>query len=184
MTLSPAAKKLSDAAILHFAERGYEAASLTTVADAVGIRKATIYSHFKGKDELFLHVYHEALATERAFMADCFSQQGAAGERYLTTLPERYGSSAHLKLLLRTAFVPPQPVRAEVVKGYEEFTALIKARFVAATPMSGEKVEIFADAYLGIIDSLYIELLYASEQAAEKRLAAMWHVFTTAMRAS
>lgn len=35
-----------------FSKQGYEAASMGQIAEAVGIRKASLYSHFKGKQEI------------------------------------------------------------------------------------------------------------------------------------
>lgn len=37
-----------------FAERGFEAASISQVADLVGVKKATIYDYFSSKDELVM----------------------------------------------------------------------------------------------------------------------------------
>ncbi|MGU9756272.1 TetR/AcrR family transcriptional regulator [Serratia marcescens] len=53
MTISPAEQKILDAAIIHFADKGFDAGSLNTIAERVGIRKATIYFHFKKKKDLF-----------------------------------------------------------------------------------------------------------------------------------
>lgn len=46
--------RIKEVSLRHFARNGYEGASLAHIADDIGIKKQSIYSHFKGKDELFL----------------------------------------------------------------------------------------------------------------------------------
>ena len=187
MQLSPAAQKIADAAIIHFTENGYDAASLSTLADAAGIRKATIYSHFKNKDELFLSVFEQALTIESEFAVRCFEQEKRAGEKYLHAVSERYSSSPYLRLVLRTAFIPPQSVKSEVSGGYEAFIDLMGEQFLKNFqyyhPQSTDKSALFCDAYLGIVDSVHIELLYASSEAADRRRGSLWQVFSMALNA-
>lgn len=45
-------ERIIDAAIDLFSRKGYEAASMREVAEVVGIRKSSIYSHFKKKEEI------------------------------------------------------------------------------------------------------------------------------------
>ncbi|MEZ5076804.1 MAG: TetR/AcrR family transcriptional regulator [Solirubrobacterales bacterium] len=46
-----------------FSERGYHAASMSEIADAVGIRKASLYHHVRKKEDL-LFAIHETLIEE------------------------------------------------------------------------------------------------------------------------
>ncbi len=50
---------IKKAALQLFAFRGYDATSMQDIADAVGIKKATIYSHFKSKSDIFLALLQE-----------------------------------------------------------------------------------------------------------------------------
>lgn len=52
-----------DAATRIFSERGYHAASMAEIADAVGIRKASLYHHVRKKEDL-LFAIHETLIDE------------------------------------------------------------------------------------------------------------------------
>jgi AcrR family transcriptional regulator len=45
-------ERIMDTAIDLFSRRGYEAVSMQDIADAVGIRKSSIYNHFKSKDQI------------------------------------------------------------------------------------------------------------------------------------
>src|SRR5215469_11518096 len=56
-TRSPQAhKKVIDAAVSLFSERGIEATSMDAIAEASGVSKATIYKHWPDKDSLCLEV--------------------------------------------------------------------------------------------------------------------------------
>ncbi|PHV69940.1 hypothetical protein CS063_13230 [Sporanaerobium hydrogeniformans] len=42
-----------------FSEKGYEGVSMREIASAVGIKGASIYNHFKGKEEIFNAIFEE-----------------------------------------------------------------------------------------------------------------------------
>lgn len=182
MAISSAAQKILDAAIQHFADKGFDAGSLKTIAESAGIKKATIYSHFKNKDELFLQSFKEAIETESAFVDTCFDSDNIAGENYLINVSSRYQESDCLKLLLRASFIPPAELRTQVQSGYGSFLERIIIRFREGLPDQIELEEnVCINAYLGIIDSVHVELLYASPLAAETRREALWRVFLIAL---
>jgi AcrR family transcriptional regulator len=52
-----------EAATRIFSERGYHAASMSDIADAIGFRKASLYHHVRKKEDL-LFAIHEALVDE------------------------------------------------------------------------------------------------------------------------
>ncbi len=45
-------ERILDAAINLFAQKGFDATSMREIAEEVGIKKASMYSHFKSKDEI------------------------------------------------------------------------------------------------------------------------------------
>src|SRR6201987_5121608 len=49
-------RKVLDAALNLFAERGIDATSMDAIAEASGVSKATIYKHWRDKDKLCLEV--------------------------------------------------------------------------------------------------------------------------------
>ena len=48
-----ARNRILDAAFAFFSEKGFTATSMRDIADAVGIKAASLYNHFAGKRELF-----------------------------------------------------------------------------------------------------------------------------------
>ena len=51
-----------DKALELFMEKGYEGASMSDLAAAVGIRKASLYAHFNGKEAIFTRIFTDILA--------------------------------------------------------------------------------------------------------------------------
>ena len=45
-------QRILDAALELFSTQGFEATSIAQIADAVGVRKASLYSHFDSKQDI------------------------------------------------------------------------------------------------------------------------------------
>jgi len=188
--LSPSAEKICLVAVEQFAESGYDAASLNDIAVAVGMRKPSLYAHFSGKVDLFEAVFERALEAERLHVDGCFAEDdGLPGALYGERMAQRYRESAHLRFLLRAAFFPPAELRSMISSGFEGHLARVGEVFGKALEqqfprLKGERRQLFVDAYLGVIDSLIVELIYAGEAAYERRLKAMWTIFAASLGAA
>ncbi|MFH1880213.1 MAG: TetR/AcrR family transcriptional regulator [Bacillota bacterium] len=66
-----------------FMERGYDGASMSDIAIATGIRKASLYAHFKGKESIFAAIFEDILAEYVRFIGEIAANR--AGE----TAPEQ-----------------------------------------------------------------------------------------------
>lgn len=50
-------EKIFDSAIELFAKKGFDATSMREIAEAVGIKKASLYSHYKSKNEIMDNIF-------------------------------------------------------------------------------------------------------------------------------
>ena len=105
-------KKIRDVALSHFAHFGYEGAALSKIAEEVGIKKPTIYSHYKGKDDLFLSVVQYVFQLERrrilAYFQSCEGMPLKTKlQGMLQWLEQGFHESDTTKFLLRVSFFPP-----------------------------------------------------------------------------
>lgn len=191
--LSSSAEKICDAAASHFAVHGYGASSLSMIAEQVGIRKASIYAHFSGKDELYLQVFERAVEKESAFAEKCFRKDAKEmpGFVYCGQLKPHYAKAPYFRFLLRAAYLPPKPVRALLVPGYKVYQQKLCDLFLehagrqfAFPEISRSDLAEFTEAYIGIVDSLHGELLYAGSTRFEVRFKALWRVFSDSIRTS
>ena len=113
-------KKIRDVALSHFANFGYEGAALSKIAEEVGIKKPTIYAHYKGKDDLFLSVVQYVFQLERRrilayFQASEDMPLKAKLQGMFQWLEEGFTQSDTTKFLLRVSFFPPPALFNEVM---------------------------------------------------------------------
>ncbi|MGG4605899.1 TetR/AcrR family transcriptional regulator [Paenalcaligenes sp. Me131] len=189
--LSPSAERICQAAILHFSEHHYDGASLNEIAAAAGIRKASLYAHFKSKDELYLAAFNRALAVELEHVQHCFSHSDTAplGMQYCQSLQERYIKAPTLRFMLLAAYLQPASLKAALDEGYEDYLQLLNDRFretlLAAHPALAthtRAITQFSSAYLGIVDSLHVKLVYTNGQEFQGRLSALEMLLTTSLQ--
>ncbi|MDQ8936144.1 TetR/AcrR family transcriptional regulator [Acinetobacter rudis] len=183
--------KICVVATTHFATHGYDASSLNTIAEEVGIRKASLYNHFKSKNDLFATVFVSAYQQEQVFMQQCFDAQPKQylGGDYCASLPARFSQAQSLALFLKASFMGPDFLQTEIKAAYSDYLTEIGRYFMLQLKttfpyLSLEQASTLHEAYLGIIDSLHIELIYSTLDAYEKKRTAMLEVLTWAIQAS
>lgn len=64
-----------------FARRGYDAASVTEIAEEAGYSHGAVYSNFEGKEDLFLALYEEWVARRVAEIERTWSHEGTLADR-------------------------------------------------------------------------------------------------------
>jgi TetR/AcrR family transcriptional regulator, cholesterol catabolism regulator len=93
------AVRILDAATELFYEKGYHATSMREVAAAAGIKAASVYNHFSGKEQILFDVAHgtmkEMLAGGRAAAASAASPE--AELRRLVEFHVRYSAQNRLR---------------------------------------------------------------------------------------
>ncbi len=127
--------RLSTEAARLFAERGYHGTSIGDLADALGIRKASIYSHIDGKEDLLSEI---ALAGARAFhlALDALPEAADPAERL------RHALRGHLDVVGRQLDVATvwlqewrylaEPARGNFLTERRRYERRIRALFEAA----------------------------------------------------
>jgi AcrR family transcriptional regulator len=166
--------RLSTEAARLFAERGYHGTSIGDLADALGIRKASIYSHIEGKENLLSEI---ALAGARAFhlALDALPEDAAPAERL------RLALRAHLDVVDRQLDVATiwlhewrylaEPARGNFLaerKRYERrITALFEAAVAAGELRPDLDVKRSVLAFFSVGNWAYTWMTPATDAAAE-----------------
>ena len=127
------ANELKQISLEHFAEKGYDGASLSAIASDAGIKKPSIYAHFPSKLELFR-------AIVRDFKADYLACWEKALKKSAALPPDQrlgacfHGVSRHyLKDRSKMAFwvrlwmFPPNEIAAEIREDLQQNNALFIA---------------------------------------------------------
>ena len=182
--------QIKKVALNHFAEKGYEGTSMAHIAADVGIKKQSIYTHFKGKDDLFLQVCSDVFADELRFVINFIDSNITRPIEnflfdFLLQYKERYEKNDYTKFWLRTSFFPPNHLYDQVmnyVNGYldklEELLipimdkAMIEEKF--SSTIGAERAAI---AFLAVLDGIFVEMLYGGPERFKKRLDASWYLY-------
>lgn len=178
------------AALKYFTIHGYEGASLSQIADEVGLKKQSIYAHFDGKDDLFMQVLRDAKETELSSKRQYFSNIGSQNPEkdlygFLQLTIALFQEDEHLKFWLRMSFFPPahlaKAIEEEVIDIEDKVQAILESKFddwIEANAIVVDSARTPTLAFLGIVDSIMLELVYGNDKKRLRdKLEASWTVF-------
>ncbi|MDO7906490.1 TetR/AcrR family transcriptional regulator [Paenibacillus sp. JX-17] len=190
------ADQIRDAALMYFASHGYEGTSLREIAEEAGIKKPSIYAHYKGKEDLFIQVVRYAFEQEQRNLLELFRKQGEAPlqermKALLIWLNEEYSSNPAAKFMLRVAYFPPASLQGEIMDIVYPFldrlergiTRLIQ-REIAEGKLGQLDPQQAAIALMTLLDGVIVELLYAGSKPYFRRLEAAWPIFWKGLEAA
>ena len=184
--------KIKKAALLHFANNGYDGTSLAIIASEVGIKKQSIYTHFANKDDLFLTIMNEVLIREQEYIQHFFSTNAANDFKqtlyqFLQEYRERYKLHSNTKFLLRMGFLPPahllEQVMGSVYSYYDEMERILINFFEVNRHLLTIPVMDAVITFIGLSDSILVELLYSGDERFQRRLQASWNILWQGMTA-
>lgn len=183
-------EQLKNVSLQHFALHGYEGASLAHIANDVGIKKQSIYTYFKTKDDLFLYLYEDACKREMTMVVENLkaasnSPVNIVLHQFLEQSITRFLTHDSTKFVLRSAFLPPDHLQENVLSKAIHYLNQLEELFIPIFEQAKENGEISetidieraTSAFLGVLDSLYVELLYGDEHRLQKRFDASWYMF-------
>ncbi|MGC0150409.1 TetR/AcrR family transcriptional regulator [Peribacillus castrilensis] len=182
--------EIKDAALKYFTIHGYEGASLSQIAEEVGMKKQSIYAHFKGKDDLFLQVLRDAKETELSSKLQYFSKVDSKNPEkdlygFLQLVIDLFQKNEHIKFWLRMSFFPPahleKEIGQEVIDIEEKVQAILECKFhdwIDAKLIVEDEAITPTYSFLGVVDSILLELVYGNDEKRLKdKLTASWKVF-------
>lgn len=97
-------ERITEAALILFSEKSYKGTSVKNIADAVGIKDASLYNHFKGKQEIFDSIValvneHISSLSEQLELPKC-EESNASSHEFLKRL-----DLEHFKELSKKVFI-------------------------------------------------------------------------------
>lgn len=182
--------QLKQAALNRFAEHGFDGTSMAHIADDVGIKKQSIYTHFKGKDQMFLQVFSDVVESEIESVTAFIELNKARPIQeflydFLLYHRERNDQNAATKFWLRISFFPPAHLYDEVMgkvyayldKLEELLEPLMEAAQKEGELSKGIDAKEATAAFLGVLDGVFVEMLYGGPDRTDRRLEASWHFY-------
>ena len=169
-----------------FLEQGYDGASMSDIASAVGIQKASLYAHYSGKEEIFSAVFSDVLEEYRHLISSFSARQ--AGETAFIQLERIFREfqlychqNTKMSFWDRFFYYPPEFLRErmkrETADTQQEFLRMLE-RVLAEGMEQGEirrqPVEGAALAYYYLMIGLSMSVSLYARDALERDLALAW----------
>lgn len=185
-------ERIQEAALARFAAHGYEGTSLADIAGDVGIKKPSIYAHFKNKDELYLRLVSAALAHELGYARQALRGGPTIRKQlhaYLRSTLARFDESPRIRFWLRAFYLPPghlvdHPSFDELHAFVDELEAIIEES-IKDSPLGKRRGALaagnLANTYFSLLIGVQTELLFDGPNHFERRFKAVWAVFDKVM---
>ena len=182
-------QKIKDVAIELFCERGYEGASLADIAEVVGIKKSSIYNHYKNKDDLFLHIFERSCQEEINHVKKVLSKEQIATkdqfmQRFLMLSKHRVLNNVGARFVFRFTMFPPHHFVDVLGKKITQFIEdLHKVIFDAIeesnlfSHLSPEELFELSSHYTILLQGTYVEGLTHSFSTPSLKIAPTWNHF-------
>ena len=143
-----------------FQTKGYHAASVQDIADAVGILKGSLYHHFESKEELLYLIVKEPRARLYQTLADIVADDAPAAEKLrraiLAHLEAFHDHYPHLFVYLREREEMKRRFRGLSPKDYEHYWQQILREGVKSGEFRADlDVHVVSYGLLGMLNWLY-----------------------------
>ncbi|ABO51517.1 transcriptional regulator, TetR family [Desulforamulus reducens MI-1] len=182
--------KIKSVSLSLFAQKGYEGTSLANIAQGVGIRKSSIYSHFEGKEHLFLSVFEDVQKEElEAFINFCQDIKDDSAKGKLYSIFKYYGemyenNNVEVVFWKRNILFPPEFLKEKLQekiifyeKTMSEMVTAIFNKGIINGEIQPRNVEDLLGTFICLIDGMFMESHYYTRQHYQVRLEAVWHTF-------
>jgi TetR/AcrR family transcriptional regulator len=75
------ARSILDAATVLFGDQGFDAVSVASIAEKVGVCKANVFHHFPSKEDLYVAVMREASAAHADYAEELYRTPGSSADK-------------------------------------------------------------------------------------------------------
>lgn len=172
-----------------FGQKGYEDTSLAEIAKDVGIKKPSIYNHFRSKEDLFTDVLEDLIVSEvtayRKTEVAMNHQEPLKNVRVLFDLfCQRLMTTKEALLWKRVTFFPPEQFKDLI---QEQFIHLEKVTISILVSVYKEGVnqgmfqevteDEFVASFLCLVDGVFLEHHYYTNEIFQQRIESAWKVY-------
>lgn len=185
-------EKIKTISLKEFAARGFDGVSLENIASQVGIRKSSIYTHFKNKEDLFLSVFEEALRLDAIALKNLAKdfKEGDSKENLASLFRfycQQYNADAaksEFQLIKRAMLYPPENLKEKLKEMFlaheKEINSnleLILTEGIDSGQFSRIETEELYMMFYIFVDGLFIESHYYPDHVYNDRFDAVWKLF-------
>ena len=168
-------ERITKAAVSVFAEKGYHRATISDVVQRSGLSVGAIYTHFRNKEELFLHSCDlisgqglDQLAARLAPLTTSAERLRAAVAYYVETIDEFEDAPGQVGLVRAWAEADEEPgVREMLVRRRERLVGaaqlLLREGIVRGELPPWIDVDALARGFMALLDGLLLQRIEAGE---------------------
>ncbi len=168
-------KKILDAAIMEFSERGFDSANINSIAQNSGISVGSIYKYFDNKEDLFLTMVHFGVETLKKVLKEIMESDEhleSRIEKIIRAIQSHSRSNVHLtKLYNGMATESHSDLVWKIVSDMENATAGLYTSFIKEAQAAGQvRADVNANLFAFYLDNLFIllQFSYACEYYKER----------------
>lgn len=167
--------KILDAAIVEFAERGFESANINNIAQNAGVSVGSMYKYFDNKEDLFLTLIHYVVETLKMVLGDIMEGEDSLEvriEKIIRAIQAHTRDNVHLtKLYNEMATENRSNLVWKIVSDMENATAGLYTSYIKEAQEAGIiRKDINPNYFAFFLDNLFIQLQfsYACEYYKER----------------
>jgi AcrR family transcriptional regulator len=181
-------RRILDAALRVFADRGFHGTSVPEVAEAAGVGTGTLYRYFEHKEALVNEVYRDAKLRLRGALMDGLgapdSYKPVDAERWFYELWRRLGAFARaepdafrfLEMQDHVAYLDPESRQLEISVIAPLFMAGKKLREHSAGAPIDVLIALIWGAFVGLIKAGRLGYLLVDDKRLEQAGVACWRM--------
>lgn len=189
-------EKIKAAALELFAQHGFAATTVSQIAQEVGIKAPSLFSHFKSKEELFVTIFQEVNQQIVEHVRQLAQEPGDVAAAKKLELIFRRNCQFYLEDEARTRFIkqtmtlPPAFVKEAIMDDFFDAESRLSAvltelfqRGVAEGVFCDVPVEQFLAAYYCMMDGVLMQINIYEPVQMEMRIGHIWEHFWRGVRA-
>lgn len=184
-----------------FAVHGYEKTSMQLIANNVGIKKASLYAHFKGKEDIFFSIVNDCIKnnkeelkilTKQLKSMKTIEQKLYAVFCHISLYPTEKNKDIEFNFFKRNMFFPPEELKDvlhQKLSSYEEelyslILGIINKGLSCGELKTDDNAEDLLKAFMCTADGVMLQIHYYSVKEFFNIGKSVWKVFWNGIGAS
>ncbi|UXH44840.1 TetR/AcrR family transcriptional regulator [Rossellomorea vietnamensis] len=180
---------IKNVALELFGQKGYEDTPLAEIAKEVGIKKPSIYNHFRSKEDLFIEVLEDLIVSEvaayRKTEVTMNHQEPLKNVRVLFDLfCQRLMTTKEALLWKRVTFFPPVQFK-DLIQEHFIHLEKVATSILISVYKEGINQKMFQEvtedefvaSFLCLVDGVFLEHHYYTEEIFQQRIESAWKVY-------
>lgn len=182
--------RIKQEALTHFALNGYDGTSLAQIAETVGIKKQSIATYFRKKEDLFIAVFEEMVLDYINFINklphEMHSESVEKKLQYILYQSYQYKvkNPEQAAFYKRAIHFPPPfietKIRDEIHKMEQQSSVLYRDVFeegIRKNEIKDQEIENLLAAFYCLIDGISMQMFFYDTDEFNKRLSSIWKIF-------